>query len=258
MATRSKVNVMSQPLRKLALVIGIGDYESGEKLNNTQKDARDMSLKLDRMGFISDGPKLDLTCKEMETALVNFKYSIREGDIVLFYFAGHGTQWEDQNFLIPKDDDRMDADEIKNRAILIQKFLDDFNDRHPFLTILLLDCCRVYHLRNPKLNVALARAKKINNSQSTGLKQMDGKAGTLIAFACTPGTIAQDGTNEQNGLFTKYLLEHIATPNKDIRMIMAAVTRGVMTESKLNQRPSVSLTLWDEYICLFEQSAGKG
>ncbi|CAF4910436.1 unnamed protein product, partial [Rotaria magnacalcarata] len=36
---------------------------------------------------------------------------------------------------------------------------------------------------------------------------------------------------------------------------MAAVTRGVMTESKLNQRPSVSLTLWDEYICLFEQSA---
>ncbi|CAF4999368.1 unnamed protein product, partial [Rotaria magnacalcarata] len=62
----------------------------------------------------------------------------------------------------------MDADEIKNRAILIQKFLDDFNDRHPFVTILLLDCCRVYHLRNPKLNVALARAKKINNSQSTG------------------------------------------------------------------------------------------
>ncbi|CAF4968174.1 unnamed protein product, partial [Rotaria magnacalcarata] len=34
---------------------------------------------------------------------------------------------------------------------------------------------------------------------------MDGKAGTLIAFACAPGTIAQDGTNEQNGLFTKYL-----------------------------------------------------
>ncbi|CAF4630810.1 unnamed protein product, partial [Rotaria magnacalcarata] len=61
MATRSKVSVMSQSLRKLALVIGIGDYESGEILNNTQKDAHDMSVKLDRMGFISDGPKLDLT-----------------------------------------------------------------------------------------------------------------------------------------------------------------------------------------------------
>ncbi|CAF1984710.1 unnamed protein product [Rotaria magnacalcarata] len=169
MAIRSKVNVMSQPLRKFALVIGIGDYESGEKLNNTQKDARDMLVKLDRMDFISDGPKLDLTCEEMKMALVNYEHSVREGDIVLFYFAGHGTQWEDQNFLISKDDDRMDADEIKNRAILIQKFLDDFNDHHPFVTILLLDCCRVYHLRNPKFKVALVHAKKINNSQSTGL-----------------------------------------------------------------------------------------
>ncbi|CAF4440413.1 unnamed protein product [Rotaria magnacalcarata] len=150
MATRSKVNVMSQPLRKFALVIGIGDYESGEKLNNTQKDARDMLVKLDRMDFISDGPKLDLTCEEMKMALVNYEHS-------------------DQNFLISKDDDRMGADEIKNRAILIQKFLDDFNDHHPFVTILLLDCCRVYHLRNPKFKVALVHAKKINNSQSTGL-----------------------------------------------------------------------------------------
>ncbi|CAF5212875.1 unnamed protein product, partial [Rotaria magnacalcarata] len=94
MAIRSKVNVMSQPLRKFALVIGIGDYESGEKLNNTQKDARDMLVKLDRMDFISDGPKLDLTCEEMKMALVNYEHSVREGDIVLFYFAGHGTQWE--------------------------------------------------------------------------------------------------------------------------------------------------------------------
>ncbi|CAF2968416.1 unnamed protein product [Rotaria sp. Silwood2] len=257
MATKSGRDTISGPRRKLALVIGIGDYESGDTLLNTRKDARDMSSKLDSIGFISDGPKLDLTHEAMELALVKFKHSIREGDMVLFYFAGHGTQWEDQNFLIPKDDGNIEAANIHERAILIQKFLNDFEDRHPFATIILLDCCRIYHLRNTQLVMALARAKNANAPKPTGLKQMDGKVGTLIAFACAPGTIANDGKAEQNGLFTKHLLEHIGTPNKDIRMVMAAVTRGVMTESELRQKPSISLTLWDEYICLFEQSSGK-
>ncbi|CAF1450320.1 unnamed protein product, partial [Rotaria sp. Silwood1] len=255
MATNSGSNTISRPHRKLALVIGIGNYESGEILRNTINDAHEMSSKLNSIGFISDGPQLDLTHEAMELALVKFKHSIREGDMVLFYFAGHGTQWEDQNFLIPKDDTNIEAANIHNRAILIQKFLDDFEDRHPFTTIIILDCCRIYHLRNPQLVAALARAKNANVPRPTGLKQMDSKAGMLIAFACAPGTIANDGTNECNGLFTKHLLEHIGTPNKDIRMIMAAVTRGVMAESKLKQKPSITLTLWDEYICLFEQSS---
>ncbi|CAF1050695.1 unnamed protein product [Rotaria sordida] len=257
MATASGYNTISRPHRKLALVIGIGDYESGAILHNTTNDARDMSSKLNSIGFICDGPKLDLAHTDMELALVIFKHSIREGDLILFYFAGHGTQWEDQNFLIPKDDVNIEAINIHNRAILIQKFLDDFNDRHPFATIILLDCCRVYHLRNPQLVAALTRAKNANVPKSTGLKQIDGKAGMLIAFACAPGTIANDGTNDKNGLFTKHLLEHIGTPNKDIRMVMAAVTKGVMADSKLKQIPSVTVTIWEEYVCLFEQNSGK-
>ncbi|CAF1113257.1 unnamed protein product [Rotaria sordida] len=257
MATTSGYNTISRPHRKLALVIGIGDYESGAILHNTKIDARDMSSKLNSIGFICDGPKLDLTHKDMELALIKFKHSIREGDLVLFYFAGHGTQWEDQNFLIAKDDNNMETINIHNRAILIQKFLDDFNDRHPFATIVLLDCCRVYHLRNPQLVAALARAKNANVPKSTALKQIDGKAGMLIAFACAPGTIANDGTNAKNGLFTKHLLEHIGTPNKDIRMVMAAVTKGVRADSKLEQIPSITVTIWEEYVCLFEQNSGK-
>ncbi|CAF4965588.1 unnamed protein product [Rotaria sp. Silwood1] len=257
MATKSGCDTISGPCRKLALVIGIGEYEGGETLSNTKKDACDMSSKLISIGFSCDGPKLDLTHKAMELVLVEFKHSIKEGDLVLFYFAGHGTQWEDQNFLIPKDDGNIEATNIHNRAILVQKILDDFNGRDPFATIILLDCCRVYHLRNPNLVIATARAKYLNLSRPTGLKQMNGKAGMLIAFACAPGTIANDGTNEKNGLFTKHLLEHIGTPNKDIRMVMAAVTRGVMIESKLNQTPSITVTIWEENLCLFEQDSGK-
>lgn len=84
----------SRSRRKVALVIGIGDYQSGDVLRNTTNDARDISSKLSKMGFVFEGPKLDLTCEEMEYALVKFKHSIQEGDVALFYFAGHGIQWE--------------------------------------------------------------------------------------------------------------------------------------------------------------------
>jgi uncharacterized caspase-like protein len=80
--------------RNLALVIGIGQYRNGKKLNSATNDAHDMSSKLKNIGFITDGPKINLTYQEMKDALSKFNSSIRPGDIVLFYFAGHGTQWK--------------------------------------------------------------------------------------------------------------------------------------------------------------------
>ena len=63
------------------------------------------------------------------------------------------------------------------------------------------------------------------------------KAGSLIAFACAPGTISIDGRGQRNGLFTKHLLQHITTPNEDIQMILRHVTKGVVEESKSKQIP---------------------
>ncbi|CAF4419273.1 unnamed protein product, partial [Rotaria magnacalcarata] len=51
-------------------------------------------------------------------------------------------------------------------------------------------------------------------------------AGALIAFVCAPGIPAIDipaGQVPRNGLFTKYLLRHIKTPNEDIRMILSVM-----------------------------------
>ena len=81
-------------MRKLALVIGIGEYADGNHLPNAINDAKDVTNALEQIGFDIDEPKLNLTYQNMEHALTNFKYSLKTGDLVLFYFAGHGTQWE--------------------------------------------------------------------------------------------------------------------------------------------------------------------
>ncbi|CAF3709296.1 unnamed protein product [Rotaria sp. Silwood1] len=101
MATKASV-ASKKGQRKLALVIGIGEYENFDQLSNPENDANDMSHALKSIGFTVT-MELHLKRVEMKHALVKFEDSIQPGDMVLFYFAGHGTQWEDQNYLLPKD-----------------------------------------------------------------------------------------------------------------------------------------------------------
>ena len=93
MATSRVADYSTGPRRKLALIIGIGDYENITKLDNPENDADDLSLALESINFIVT-KELNLKRVEMRHALVNFDESIKSGDLVLFYFAGHGTQWE--------------------------------------------------------------------------------------------------------------------------------------------------------------------
>ncbi|CAF1071090.1 unnamed protein product [Adineta steineri] len=245
-------SVISGPRRKLALVIGISNYDNGRNLLNAINDAKAISSALKSIGFIlhEGGPKLNPTCKEIRHVLVDFVHSIQMEDMVLFYYAGHGTQWEDKNYLIPSDNFKeeikdniiekvkLSGSDLKNYAINAQDLFNNINDRDPFVTMFFLDCCRTYDLRDQQLQQN-GRGEQINHPQ--GLKPMPVKVGSLIVFACAPGTVADDGeAGETNGLFTKHLLKYIKTPNDDIRMILSDVTDGVIQESKSQQIPHVT------------------
>ncbi len=79
--------------RKLALLIGIKDYENGENLRNPENDVNAMHDKLQEIGF-GVQKHINLTSHQMKTIINDFTQSIERMDLVLFYFAGHGTQWE--------------------------------------------------------------------------------------------------------------------------------------------------------------------
>jgi uncharacterized caspase-like protein len=79
--------------RKLALVIGNRLYEMNQALRNPENDANDMTSSLESIGFqVSKG--LNLKCNEMNSYVDKFVREIQPSDMVLFYFSGHGTQWE--------------------------------------------------------------------------------------------------------------------------------------------------------------------
>jgi hypothetical protein len=53
-----------------------------------------------------------------------------------------------------------------------------------------LDCCRKYHLRHKK---STNRGEFEVDDEKLGLKSMSAGVGSLMVFACAPGTIAGDG-----------------------------------------------------------------
>lgn len=154
--------------------------------------------------------------------------------------------------MLLKDTPNMDNINLNRHAINAQDIVMKLTEQNPFVTIFLLDCCRKYHLRNPALD---ERGPDSEDSQSGDFKPMQ-KAGALIAFACAPGAVAIDGKEQRNGLFTKHLLQHITTPNKDIAMILRDVRKGVMKDSKEKQIPFLSDGLVEQNICLNIQSKG--
>ena len=76
---------------------------------------------------------------------------------------------------------------------LIQK-LDKAGNR---LNIIILDACR----NDP-----------FSRGVGGGLAPINNAKGMYIAFATAPGEVASDG-DDRNGLFTKYLIKYIQTPN---------------------------------------------
>ncbi|CAF0749886.1 unnamed protein product [Adineta ricciae] len=205
--------------------------------------------------------KLNLTFDEIRRIVTDFTRRIKRNDMTLFYFAGHGNQWEDQIYLIPIDDFKenvsersttiqspLNGSDLSKYAINVQNILNEIDDCHPFVNLIFLDCCRTH----PLPQSSGYRGKASNHLYE--FKPIPVTVGSLIAFACAPGTTADEGKNgNKYGLFTKHLLNHLDTPNEDIERLLRRVRNDVMNESNDQQIPHVTSVLRHDFVCLFER-----
>jgi uncharacterized caspase-like protein len=79
-----------------------------------------------------------------------FKKTIIDGDLVLFYFSGHGYQVKDKNYLMPVDDDKIETEEdVEDYAICVETTIDRLaKTNRSYVTMFILDCCRKYWPKN--------------------------------------------------------------------------------------------------------------
>ena len=91
--------------RKIALIIGNDAYQKGQ-LQNCVNDASSLAKVLRSVGCEVD-LRTNLESEEMYQCIKAFAETIQRDDFVIFFFAGHGLQWGDQNFLMPCDNNKI-------------------------------------------------------------------------------------------------------------------------------------------------------
>ncbi|CAF1037258.1 unnamed protein product [Didymodactylos carnosus] len=206
------------PGRKLALTIGINKYPGGSKLKYCINDARDIGEKLKSIEFhVSQG--IDCNYDEFKHRLNAFVAEIKPRDLILFYFAGHGNQFEKKNYLLPSgynyDHRTNERLYIEQKSINAQHILQKIEVKHPHIIIFILDCYR-----------SSVKSRSINSQQD--LTKIQGPSELLIAFSCGFKEGSTDATqNKRNGIFAEHLLKYITTPNQDIETIFEIVARDV-------------------------------
>ncbi len=220
---------------RIALVIGNGNYPSAP-LQNPVNDARDISHTLKSLGF-TVSTYIDADRRTMRQALREFGGQLKQADVGLFYYAGHGMQISGRNYLLPVQIDISSADEVEDESIAADAVLRKMQSAGNRLNIVILDACR----NNP-----FARSFR---GVELGLARMEGPVGTLIAYATAPGSVAADGDG-QNGLYTQYLLQALRQPGLTIEQVFKKVRNGVRSATDGRQIPWESSSLTGEFFFL--------
>jgi formylglycine-generating enzyme required for sulfatase activity len=213
---------------RVALIIGNSDYRSAP-LDNPANDASDLAAALEKQGF-NVLVRENVGERGLKEAVDVFAKHLQKGGIGLFFFAGHGIQLKDQNFLLPVDVGFDSEADVSFKSVSAEYVLSRMAEAGNRINIVILDACR----NNP-----LQQSRK---TISKGLGVMNvGRAekGTFIAYATSPGSTAADGTG-RNGLYTKHLLRSLETQDSDIDRVFGRVRTGVVQDTGGEQVPWTS------------------
>jgi hypothetical protein len=219
--------------KRLALVIGNAAYAYGNTLANPVNDAEAFTAALKEVGF-TVLTYLDADQKAMKRAMDEFGEMLRDYNVGLFYYAGHGLQVKGENYLIPVDASLKIEQDVDYDCIDVGRLLGKMEAAETSTNIIILDACR----DNPFERSWSGRS----GSRGGGLAFMNAPSGSIIAYATSPGKTASDGTGK-NGLYTEALLQYINIPGLQIEEFFKNVRTLVEIRSNKEQTPWESTSL---------------
>lgn len=211
--------------RRLALVIGNKEYQYVSRLSNPTNDADDMAAALKSLGFEVILRK-DLTEKELTRTIDDFGNRLRQYDVGLFYYSGHGVQDRGENYLVPVDAQVKASSEIEYTCVKLGRTMAKMEGANLKVSLAFIDACR---------DSPFPATTK--SSLAKGLSIPNNPPGSFVAFSTRAGSTADDNQEGRNGLFTSELLRHLTIPNLGVRDILDRTTQGVSARSNRNQIP---------------------
>jgi len=219
------------PEKRLALVVGIANYASVPKLDNTIRDGELISKTLKSLQF-EVVEHYNVGLNEFRTQLEQFAFEAETADVALVYFAGHGVEVGGQNFLIPADSDAVSRQDVAQTSISLNEILAAV-DKARQLRIIILDSCR----NDPfAKNEGVEVVALDNPAISNGLAPASPERGTLVAYAAKAGAIALDGTGA-NSPFALALSDTLLTRDLEIGLAFRRIRDTVLKATNNYQEP---------------------
>ncbi|MDC1459763.1 caspase family protein [Flavobacteriaceae bacterium] len=220
-------SISSQEEKRLALVIGNANYDKGE-LKNPVNDARLIASTLDSLDF-------DVILKENIESQIDFKRAILEFgkkrpnyDVAFVYYAGHGVQVSDENYLLPTKVEFSSEDEVEMFGVSVQDIMRYLKAQTDQVNILILDACRD--------NPFESNWNKTRSLKGGGLAKIPPPTGSLIAFSTDSGQTAPDGDGK-NSIYTTSLSKNMLLEDTSIDQVFRNVRSEVLVATNQLQRP---------------------
>ncbi len=220
---------------RVALVIGNGAYAGASRLPNPPNDAKAMAETLRSQGF-TVVELVNGTRAQMQAAIARVRDQLKNRHgIGMLYYAGHGLQVSERNYLVPVDAKIAKAGDVAPQTVDVQEAITAFKHAGNRMNIIVLDACR----NNPFESAG----------DHQGLAPLDAPAGTFLAYATAPGNVAEDGDEKTgNGLYTSFLLQEIRRPQARIEDVFKRVRYLVRQKSEGRQIPWESTSLEEDFV----------
>lgn len=236
------IGVWAEPPQRVALVIGNSSYSAVPRLLNPQNDARDIAATLRRIGFaVTEGSDLDF--RGMRLAVRDFSEEARKAEVVLIYYAGHGIEIDNTNYLIPVNAELRHDRDVEFEAIRLDAVLNAVEGSDA-LKIVLVDACR-----NNPFAVQMNR-QGATRSIGRGLARIE-PSGVLVGYAAKGGTYAMDGEG-RNSPYAAALLKHLEEPGLELGKMFRKVRDTVFEMTEGRQEPFIYGSLPGRDIFLVE------
>ena len=222
-------NALAVAERRVALVIGNNDYQNIPRLEKAVNDADAVARELKKVGFDVLSYN-NIGQKKMNQAVNEFVQKVSGGGVGVFFFAGHGLQINNQNFLVPIDMDLpRDNNDVADQAINVPLLQDKLAEAKAKFTLLVLDACR----DNPFPKKAGTRA--IGASRGLALPAQT-PSGQVVMYSAGANQQALDKLGDSdrnpNGLFTREFLPTISQPGVSVTDAMKKVRSTVVQKSR--------------------------
>lgn len=194
-----------------ALVVGVDQYQSKEiePLSGAVADAkaiRDVLIKYGEFPesqvllLVSDGP-VKPTRTDIMVKLEEIKGAVKPGDLLLFFFAGHGVQVDGQRYMLTYDAKINSAAMIKSTALPASNLMQELEAIRVGHRVIMIDACR---------NDPTKPGKQPNLAdeafEAAFTLQPVGEGGVRATFlSSSKGQSAYEWTEKRRGFFSYFI-----------------------------------------------------